>query len=208
MIYLLSAEYEQYGLDATTPDFWIAAASAMIEAHCRRPALGVAEYTERQRVPIGRNTVRLTYLPLQALAPATSAMIAARGRFGQPRKGEGIHADLTHDVARAFSLPGTWTSLDVTQFDLDAHTGEVTFPGYALGLPFNEVEVTYTAGLDPIADELKFACAQIVRNAQAIPSLNVRSGTVDKLRLEYFADSLVDPSVKTMLAPYVAQKVA
>ena len=208
MIYLLPPEYELYGIDAATPEFWVGAASAMIEAHCRRPSLGIASYTERQRVPAGRNTVQLTYLPLAAAPPAVSPLVAARGRFAQPRKGEGANADLARDVALAFSLPGTWTPLDVTQFDHDVYLGEVSLPDYALGLPFNEVEITYTAGLDPIADEVKFACAQIVKNAQSIPSLNVKSGKVDNLRLEYFADSLIDASVKTMLAPYVAHKVA
>jgi hypothetical protein len=208
MNYLLAAEYEQYGIGAATPEPWIGAASKMIDAHCRRPSLGIVQYTERQRVAAGRNAVRLTYLPLAAIAPATSALIAARGRYASPRRNDGGNADMTHDLARAFSLPGTWTPLDVASFDLEVNTGEVTFPDHVLGLPFNEVEITYGAGFDPIPDEVKFACAQIVRNAQAVPSLNVKSGKMESMRLEYFADSLIDPSVKTMLAPHVAQKVA
>ncbi len=41
-----------------------------------------------------------------------------------------------------------------------------------LGLPYNEVMVTYTAGLAAIGDDVKTACAQIVRNAQSTPALN------------------------------------
>ena len=54
---------------------------------------------------------------------------------------------------------------------------------------------------------MKFACAQIVRNAQATPALNVRSGKLNSMQLDYFSDSLVDQTVRTLLAPYVAQKV-
>jgi hypothetical protein len=58
-----------------------------------------------------------------------------------------------------------------------------------------------------IPDPVKFACAQIVRNAQATPALNVRIGRVDRMRMDYFSDSLIDQNVRSMLAPYVAQKV-
>ena len=37
MGYLLPTEYVQYGLTAETTDDWVTMASALIEAHCRRP---------------------------------------------------------------------------------------------------------------------------------------------------------------------------
>jgi hypothetical protein len=46
-----------------------------------------------------------------------------------------------------------------------------------------------------------------VRNAQATPALNVRAGNLDRMHLEYFADTLIDQNVRALLAPYVAQKV-
>jgi hypothetical protein len=201
MNYLAPSEYEQFGLETATPEPLIAAASRLMEAHCRRATLGVAPYTERMRVTPGRNGVRLSHLPLAGSTP----IVAARGGFAAPRRGD---SELAQDVARAFSLPGTWTSIAPELFDADALTGEVTFPVYALGLPYNEVEITYNAGLDPIPDEVKFACAQLVKNAQATPSLRVKSGRVDTMKLEYFTDSLLDETVRRLLAPYVAQKVA
>jgi len=83
----------------------------------------------------------------------------------------------------------------------------VILPANALTLTYNEVEITYTAGLAEIPDALKFACAQIVKNAQATPALNVKSGKLDRMKMDYFAGSLVDASVRQMLAPYVAQRV-
>src|SRR5271166_4461444 len=49
MNYLQPSEYETYGLDATTGPAWVTAASAIIDAHCRRITLGINQYTERLR---------------------------------------------------------------------------------------------------------------------------------------------------------------
>jgi len=54
---------------------------------------------------------------------------------------------------------------------------------------------------------VKVACAQIVKNAQATPALNVKKGMLDRMQLMYFSDSLLDETVHALLAPYVAQKV-
>jgi hypothetical protein len=208
MIYLDASEYGAFGLEKTVPAAWITAASSLIDAHCRRPTLAVAQYVERLRLARGRNTVRLTYLPLATVAPATTAIVAARGRYAVPRRGEESPAgELAGDVAQAFSLPGSWTTIDSASIDFLSETGELTLAMHPLGLSFNEVEITYQAGLATIPDPVKFACAQIVRNAQATPALNVRSGNLDKIHLEYFADTLIDHTVLASLAPYVAQRM-
>ncbi len=206
MNYLDPSDYFAFGLDATTPQVLVAAASALMNAHCRRPALTVSSYTERLRLPPGRNSARLSYLPLATVAPASTPITAARARYGVPRRGEGL-ADMAADVALAFGLPGAWTTLDAATIEFLTETGELTLPANALGLTFHELEVTYTAGLLVAPDPVKFACAQIVRNAQATPTLNVRAGTLDRMRLEYFADSLLDANVRALLAPYVAHKL-
>jgi hypothetical protein len=64
MGYLLPAEYAEYGLTTETADAWVTTASSMIEAYCRRPTLNAASYTERMRVPLRAQTVRLSYGPL------------------------------------------------------------------------------------------------------------------------------------------------
>jgi hypothetical protein len=159
------------------------------------------------RVTSGRNTVRLTYLPLAALAPAISPIVAARARYALPRRGEAAYADISSDVAMAFGLPGTWSDLPAGDVEYCRETGELTLPVNALGLGFSELEIVYTAGLDPLPDAVRVACSQIVKNAQATPALNVRAGTLDRMHLEYFSDSLLDQSVRGLLAPFVAQKV-
>lgn len=207
MNYLSQSEYEIYGVEAKTPESWTAAASSLIDAHCRRPTLAVASYVERLRLRAGRNTVRLTYLPLAPVAPATSPIVSVRGRYALPRRDEGGPASIASDVALAFSLPGTWSTLDPAAIDFDLDTGELALPVNPLGLTYNEVEITYNSGLATIPDNIKFACAQIVRNAQATPALNVRAGDLNRMHLEYFEDTLVDSTVRALLAPYVAQKM-
>ena len=180
MNYLDPSEYETYGLEEGTLDSWVTASSALIDAHCRRPTLGLAQYTERVRLN-GQAAVHLTYLPLSTPDGAVSALV--------------------------FGLAGTWTTIAVESLDWDGDTGEVTLPVHPLALPYNDIEITYMAGLAPVPGAVKCACAQIVRNAQATPALHVKTSRLDKLWMQYFADSLLDSGVQKLLAPYVAQKV-
>lgn len=207
MNYLAPTEYETYGLDPTTPAAAVAAASSMVDAHCRRTTLALAQYEERIRMAPDRNTVRLTYLPLATVAPATTPIVSAQGRYCIPRRGEWPFDDLRLDVALMFGLPGVWTAISATAIDFFADTGELTLPLNIVGLWFSEVDVVYTAGFSIFPDPVKFAVAQIIRNMQATPALNVKAGYLDKMRLQYFADTLIDQTVSSMLAPWVAQKV-
>lgn len=207
MNYLSPSEYESYGLEPTTPLASVTAASTVIDSHCRRNSLSVSAYEERLRLAAGRNAVRLSYIPLAVVAPAVTPIVSARGRYAMPRRGEWPIDALTSDVALTFGLPGSWTDLDPGSIDIFAATGELTFPLNPVGLGFSEVEITYTAGFDVLPNAVKVACGQIVRNLQATPALNVRSGSLDRIHLEYFSDTLVDQTVRTLLAPYVAQKV-
>jgi hypothetical protein len=206
MNYLDVSEYEAYGLDATTPAAWITAASAVIDAHCRRPTLAVTQYEERIRLLPDTSAARLSYLPLAPDAEGR-CILGVRARYGQPRRGEGPDHELAGAVARTFALPGTWIEFDPNSVEVCEASGEITLPMNVLGLSFGEVEVTYTAGLPTIPETVKVACAMVVRNAQATPALNVRAGSLDRLHLEYFSDSLLDETVRSLLAPYVAQKV-
>lgn len=208
MNYLSPDEYKQFELEATTPAAWVMAASALIDAHCRRPSLGVQQYRERVCLTPGRPVVRLSYLPLATIPPATTPLVSVRGRYGVPRRGESdANTDFAIEIARAYSLPGSWTVLDVNSIDVCCESGELTLPANALGLGYNEVEVAYTAGLAEIPTAVKIACAQIVRNALATPALNVRAGQLDRMHVQYFADTLLDADVCALLAPWVAQKV-
>jgi hypothetical protein len=206
MAYLQPADYQNYGLSAATTADWITAATALINSYCRRPDLNIIQYTERQRVTSGSQTVLLSYLPLAPLGTATTPIVSIEGRYAKPRRGE-ILAEPLYGVVMAFSLSGQWTVIDSGAVDFDSKTGELTLPWNVLGLPYNEVSVTYTAGLTTIGDDVKTACAQIVRNAQSTPALNASKTKIDTMQMEYFSSSLVDETVQAWLRPYVANRL-
>lgn len=206
MAYLQPADYPNYGLPDGTSADWITAATALINNYCRRPDLNVAQYTERLRLTAGSQNVRLTYLPLAPLGAATTPIVTLEGRYARPRRGEMPDTPLM-EMAWAFSLPGQWTAIDPHSVDCDWTSGELVLPWNVLGLPYNEVMVTYTAGLANIGDDVKSACAQIVRNAQATPALNASRTRIDTMQVQYFSSSLVDETVKAWLRPYVANRM-
>jgi hypothetical protein len=206
MAYLQPADYPNYGLPVSTTADWITSATALINSYCRRPDLNVMEYTERLRLIRDAQTVRLSYLPLAPMGAATSAIVSVQGRYAKPRRGETANEPL-FEIAWAFSLPGQWIAIDPTTVEYDSATGELTFPMNLFGMTFNEISVTYTAGQNTIGDDVKSACAQIVRNAQATPALNVSHSRVDTMQMQYFSSSLLDDTVKQWLRPYVANRV-
>ena len=206
MGYLLPTEYVQYGLTAETTDDWVTMASALMESYCRRPSLLVTQYVERMRLTDGAQTVRLSYRPLAAAVGATSALVGVRVRFARPRRGE-LPDPFHEQIAFAFSMPGSWSALDVTTVDVNQTTAELTFPRNFLGIDYNEVEVTYTSGLVIVPDAVKVACVQIVKNAQATPAMNVKSSKMDTMQMQYFSGSLIDPQVQLLLKPYVAERL-
>jgi len=206
MAYLQPVDYPSYGLPAGTTADWITAATALINSYCRRPDLNVIQYTERLRLTSGSQTMLLSYLPLAPLGAATTPLISIDGRYAKPRRGE-ILAEPMFDIVCAFSLPGQWTAIDPNSVDFDPITGELTLPWSVLGLPYNEVAATYTAGLATIGDDVKTACAQIVRNAQSTPALNASRTKIDSMQMQYFSSSLVDETVQAWLRPYIANRL-
>lgn len=206
MPYLQPADYSNYGLPDGTSLDWVTAATALINSFCRRPDLNITQYSERLRVVSGSRTVHLSYLPLAAASGASSPLVNVQGRFAKARRGDAPESTLMEE-ALAFALPGQWVPIDPQSIDVDANTGEITLPGNLFGLSFNEVSVTYTAGLATIGDDVKSACAQIVRNAQSTPALNASKTKIDTMQMQYFSSSLLDDTVKAWLSAYVANRL-
>src|ERR1700723_551581 len=127
MAYLQPADYPNYGLPPGTTADWITAATALINSYCRRPDLNVVQYTERMRMTAGVQTVHLSYLPLTALAPATTPLVGVEARYAKPRRGELSDSPML-EIACAFSLPGQWSAIDPSQVDIDPTSGELTLP--------------------------------------------------------------------------------
>jgi hypothetical protein len=202
MGYLLPADYVAFGLTADTADAWVTTASAMIEAYCRRPTLMSASYTERMRIPLRAQSVRLSYGPLISVD-------AVKAQYSRPGYGDDFYGDFAYQTgfAVAFALPGQWVDVDPTTLYVSLPTGEFRFPWNVMGMRYTEAEVTYTGGLTVVPNAVQVACAQIVRNAQATPGLNVKSSKMDTLQTQYFSDSLIDSQVQALLRPYVAERL-
>jgi hypothetical protein len=202
MQYLSAAEYVAYGLGASTADELVIAASAMIDAYCKRPSLGETQYVERVRLARGNRTAQMSNLPLVAAAGATSALVSVRTRMRH------CCIDQFHPLAEEALLFATpaWINVDVSTIDVAAD-GVLCFAPNLLGVPFDEAEVTYTAGYTDAPPQVKVACAQIVRNARATPALTVKHQSISGMQMEYFSGTLLDADVQRLLAPYISERV-
>lgn len=211
MQYLDPSEYVAFGLTAETGDDLVTAASALIDGFCRRPSLGVTQYVERLRFARG-NTVQLSSAPLVIApradgSPGVSPLLSVRVRMRRhPADAYAYtYAPLAFE-ANVFFAGCVWTAMDVSTIDI-APDGVLGFHPNLLGPRLAETEVTYTAGFVDVPVPVKVACAQIVRNAGAMPALNVRRQAIDSMQMEYFSGSLLDPDVQRLLQPYVSERM-
>ncbi len=202
MQYLDPSEYVSFGLTTETGDDLVTAASALIDGFCRRPSLGVTQYVERLRFARG-NSVQLSYAPAAGASAGASPLVAVRVRMRRPAPD--AYAPLAFE-ANVFFAGCTWTSVDVSTIDI-APDGVLGFQPNLLGPRLSEAEVTYTAGFVDVPVPVKVACAQIVRNAQAMPALNVRRQAIDSMQMEYFSGSLLDADVQRLLRPYISERM-
>jgi len=154
------------------------------------------------RVPLRAQTVRLSYSPLVSVD-------AVKAQYVRPNHNEELFGELALQsaFAAAFALPGQWVSVDPATLEVSMPTGEFRFAWNMMGLRYGQAEVTYTAGLTTVPEDVKVACAQVVKNAQATPGLNVKSSKIDTLQTQYFSDSLLDSQVRALLRPYVAERL-
>ena len=205
MRYLDVVEYRQWGVSGETSDDRVSSASAMIDAFCRRTSLGVTRYVERVRFARGSHTVHLSYLPLAVENDGLSPLISVRVRMGRHRR-DVVLDPLQAEAASLFGLSGAWGT--IAPSTINVGTGdELEFMPHLFGLPYDEVEVTYTAGWNVIPDAVKAACSQIVRNMVAVPALNVKRTRVASVQMEYFQDSLLSEEVRLLLRPYIATRL-
>jgi hypothetical protein len=107
--YLSDSEYESYGMEPSTAESLVPAASTLINTYCRRRTFAVMQYVERVRIAPERNNLRLTYLPLAIAQGASSPLVSGRARYAMPRRGEDTTlSDMLLQIATAYQLPGTW----------------------------------------------------------------------------------------------------
>jgi len=204
MQYLDASEYVSFGLSDETGDDLIIAASALIDSFCKRPSLGITQYVERMRFQ-RRNFVQLSNMPLASADGVTSPLILVRARTCLRGSGDEGRSAFVLD-ANVLLGADTWVTVDPATIDV-APDGVLYIAPHLFGASYAEIEVTYTAGFSVVPVPVKIACAQIVRNAQAMPALNVRRQAMDSMQMEYFSNTLLDADVQRLLQPYQSQRM-
>jgi hypothetical protein len=204
-LYLSAAEFPAYGLADSTDPALVRVARDLVDSFCRRASILIAQYEERTKLPDGRPVTRASFTPLIAAEGNESPFLSLRARHGLPR-GSGSDAVLGAMLA-PFGGPPAWVELDPAAVDFHRDTGEIWLPAGLYGAPYTEVEMTYTAGYAEPPENVKLACAQIIRNIESHPAPNVRSAQLDRLQLEYFAGSLLDEDTRRLLAPFIALRL-
>ena len=95
-------------------------------------------------------------------------------------------------------------AIDLTRRTMTRTRRADAAPWNVLGLPYNEIAVTYTAGLAAIGDDsedgMRADCAECTVN---MPALNASKTKIDTMQMQYFSSSLVDETVQEWLRPYV-----
>jgi hypothetical protein len=205
MQYLDASEYVPFGLSDETGDDLVTAASALIDSFCRRPSLGITQYVERLRFA-RHHSVQLSNTPLASADGIASPLVLVRARTCMRRRFDDNLFPFMNEDALAFLTSDQWIAIDVSTIDI-ATDGVLHFLPNFLGAAYRETEVTYTAGFTTVPTPVQVACAQIVRNAQAMPALNVRRQTMDSMQMEYFGNTLLDADVQRLLLPYQSQRM-
>ena len=203
-LYLSTAEFPAYALADSTDPALIRVASDLVDSFCQRASLLVTQYTERNRMPGGLPVTRATYTPLAVQQGAQTPFVFLRARHGALR---GPNAASLAEIIAPFGGPPEWINFDPSQVDFNAITGEVWLPAGIFGVPYSEVELTYTAGYVEPPEAIKLACAQIIRNVESHPAANVQAAKLDQLQLDYFAGSLLDEDTRRLLAPFVSVRL-
>lgn len=156
-------------------------ASAIIDAYCKRE-ISIKEYTER--IPLtDRGVGHVSFSPV----------IELRSVKGRPTQGL---------LGNIFGRPD-FEPVDMSQLDIEKDTGFLSI-GYSMfGIPYGELEVTYTSGWDPIPDKVKVACGLVVAKLVNNSNPNVKAKKDFDFSIEYFGNQIVSDEIAELLSEYV-----
>jgi hypothetical protein len=171
-------DYVPAGVVLTLP--LIIRASAIIDGHSKRE-IGVKSYIER--IPLTNQRGHLSYYPVKEIS-------AVNGRSAYGITGDNF-----------FGIPGFVTA-DLTTLDVDKEIGTVMCGGSPFGMPYAELEVTYTSGWDPIPEKVKVACGLLVAQLSGNSNTNVKLKKDVDSTIEYFGNSLITPEIADLLSEY------
>ncbi|MBU6429089.1 MAG: hypothetical protein KGR26_08780 [Cyanobacteria bacterium REEB65] len=206
--YIEPVDYAAWGLSASLDPSLVLRATVLINRYCHRPqGLGPVSYSEQIRLPFGRNRVLLSYRPVIGL-------VAAQGRYGYPRRSEMLDQVIPGAAILLLTTelggPPVWEAIDISVIAIDqfSNTGEIWLPAGILLYHYTDIQITYTAGLQPQdarMDDIRQACANV---ALAIQQRLETGGTGTKSAkggdrsIDYWSASLIDRDTRLILDPY------
>jgi len=159
---------------------------------------------EELTMPNQRSVTRLSQWPVAKL-------MSGIGRYGYGRRtdqmlGYFYDANLLSTLS-AFGGPPAWTPFFTPASSLNPNTGDLWVPAGTLLAYYTDVKMRYNAGwqANNLPAQIKVACAAIVDALGAAPmGPQIRRFNAGKTQIERFAESVLDPDIKTMLRPFMA----
>lgn len=138
-------------------------------------------------------------------------IMSGLGRYGYGRRtdqnlGFFYDANLLSTLS-AFGGPPAWTPFTVAASSLNPRTGDLWVPAGTLLAYYTDIKMRYCAGwpANNLPPQIKVACASIVHAMAASPmGPQIRRFNAGKVSVDRFADTVLDPDIKSMLRPYMA----
>ena len=160
--------------------------------------------TEEHSMPTQRSVTRLAQWPVARL-------LSGLGRYGYGRRTEQTlgyfyDANLLSTLS-AFGGPPTWTPFSTPASSLNPDSGDLWVPAGSLLSYYTDVKMRYCSGWSAtsLPPQIKIAVATIIGALDAAPmGPQIRRFNAGKTGIERFADSVMDPDIKSMLRPYMA----
>jgi len=175
----------------TLDDSLILRASAIIDGYCKR-SLDVTSYTER--VPLtdyhNMNSYQRGHLSYYPVIDVTDL------------KGRPLYNVITGNI---FGPPPFVPITDLSILNIDKNLGTFICGFNMFGVPYTELEVTYTSGWATIPDAVKVSCGMIVAQLASNANSNVKTKKDFDFSIEYFGNSMITPEIAGLLSPYVVR---
>lgn len=160
--------------------------------------------SEELSLPNQRSVARLSEWPIAKL-------LSGIGRYGYGRRtdqmlGYFYDANLLSTLS-AFGGPPAWTPFFTPASSLNPDTGDLWVPAGTLLSYYTEVKMRYISGwqANNLPSQIKIATASVVDALSAAPmGPQIRRFNAGKTNIERFADTILDPDIKSMLRPYMA----
>lgn len=178
---------------------------AMVQfAHSAGAVLGGQQIiVEERSLPSDRSLCTLSRPPI-------SNLIAAFGRYGYGRRGNGTALAMQEfnllAMLTAFGGPPLWEPIPVNITNLEPQTGTLWVPAGILIAYYTRVRVHYVSGwtYSALPYEIKAACANIVNAAtnSAAFAGNLRNIKAGDTAMGRFTASMIDEDTRRLLMPY------